>query len=383
MRPQVVGHLLGQLAGRVLGHLVERVPVWAVQHPGDVDDQPRACLDHHGRCQPRRIGGGAEPAGEHQVPVPPLDLPEPQRWVRRNLIPAPGVVDQQVQPPLLSADAAKYRAHLSIVGVITADRDPCAAAAGDLLGGLLDRARPAQCRRLAADASPGDKDRPAVFAENQRDSLAAAPAGASDQRNLVPVGTHRHLPSPPFTHLGQATDVAGPDMPPPVSASPAVGRTVSPAEDERRALTRQNLSGIVLDVRASRLVTLLLLLQARGQMTAAELAGELEVSVRTIQRDIEALSAAGVPVYSERGRDGGYRLVDGYRSRLTGLDREEVQALITIGAAGTARELGLGQALMSARLKLAASLPTEISQEISAAAGRFHLDARGWFTGRT
>jgi len=136
-------------------------------------------------------------------------------------------------------------------------------------------------------------------------------------------------------------------------------------------------------VRASRLVAMLLLLQARGQMTAAELAGELEVSVRTIQRDIEALSAAGVPVYSERGRDGGYRLVDGYRSRLTGLDRDEAQALITIGAAGPARELGLGQALMSARLKLAASLPTGISQEISAAAGRFHLDARGWFTART
>ncbi len=136
-------------------------------------------------------------------------------------------------------------------------------------------------------------------------------------------------------------------------------------------------------MRVSRLVAMLLLLQARGQMTAAELAGELEVSVRTIQRDIEALSAAGVPVYSERGRDGGYRLVDGYRSRLTGLDRDEAQALITIGAAGPARELGLGQALMSARLKLAASLPTGISQEISAAAGRFHLDARGWFTART
>ena len=135
-------------------------------------------------------------------------------------------------------------------------------------------------------------------------------------------------------------------------------------------------------MRASRLVAILLLLQAQGQMTAAELAGELEVSVRTIQRDLEALSAAGVPVYSERGRAGGYRLVDGYRSRLTGLDRDEAQALITFGAAGPAQELGLGQALMSARLKLAASLPAALRQQVSAAAGRFHLDAPGWFTTR-
>jgi len=135
-------------------------------------------------------------------------------------------------------------------------------------------------------------------------------------------------------------------------------------------------------VRASRLVAVLLFLQARGQMTAAELAGELEVSVRTIQRDLGALSAAGVPVYSERGRGGGYRLVDGYRSRLTGLDRDEAQALVAFGAAGPAHELGLGQALMSARLKLAASLPASLRQRALAAAGRFHLDAPGWFTAR-
>lgn len=125
---------------------------------------------------------------------------------------------------------------------------------------------------------------------------------------------------------------------------------------------------------------MLLLLQARGQMTAAELARELSVSVRTIQRDAEALGEAGVPLYSERGRAGGYRLIDGYRSRLTGLARDEAKALVAIGAAGPAAELGLGQALMSARLKLAASLPAELRQEAAAAAGRFHLDAPGWFT---
>ncbi|HEY3952880.1 MAG TPA: YafY family protein [Streptosporangiaceae bacterium] len=133
-------------------------------------------------------------------------------------------------------------------------------------------------------------------------------------------------------------------------------------------------------MRASRLVAILLLLQAKGQMTAAGMAGELEVSVRSIQRDIEALSAAGVPVYSQRGRAGGYRLVDGYQSRLTGLDTGEAQALVTFGAAVPAHELGLGQTLMSAQLKLVASLPAPLRQQALAAAGRFLLDAPGWFT---
>jgi predicted DNA-binding transcriptional regulator YafY len=133
-------------------------------------------------------------------------------------------------------------------------------------------------------------------------------------------------------------------------------------------------------MRASRLVTALLLLQSRGGMTAAELAAELEVSVRTIQRDMEELSAAGIPVYSERGRDGGYRLVDGYRSRLTGLEAGEAQALLAFGATSAAQQLGLGQALLSARLKLTAALPAALGQEVLAAGERFYLDAPGWFT---
>jgi predicted DNA-binding transcriptional regulator YafY len=141
-------------------------------------------------------------------------------------------------------------------------------------------------------------------------------------------------------------------------------------------------SGIVLVVRASRLVAMLLLLQARGRMTAAELASELAVSVRTIQRDAEALGQAGVPLYSERGRAGGYQLIGGYHSRLTGLARDEARALVAVGAAGPAGELGLGQALISARLKLAASLPAGLREEMVAAAGRFHLDAPGWFSAR-
>ena len=104
------------------------------------------------------------------------------------------------------------------------------------------------------------------------------------------------------------------------------------------------------------------------------------MSVRTIQRDIQALSVAGVPAYAERGRAGGYRLVDGYRSRLTGLSADEARALAAFGATGPAHELGLGQALMSAKLKLAAALPAPLRQQALAAAGRFHLDAPGWFT---
>ncbi len=142
------------------------------------------------------------------------------------------------------------------------------------------------------------------------------------------------------------------------------------------------MSGIVSAVRATRLMAMLLLLQARGGMTAVELATELAVSVRTIQRDAEALSTAGVPLYAERGRGGGYRLVGGYRTRLTGLARDEAQALLAVGATGPAAELGLGQALMSARLKLAAALPAELRAEVSVAAGRFHLDAPGWFATR-
>ena len=98
-------------------------------------------------------------------------------------------------------------------------------------------------------------------------------------------------------------------------------------------------------MRASRLVSLLLLLQQRGRTTAAELAEALEVSVRTIYRDLEALSAAGVPVYAEAGRNGGCQLVDGYRTRLTGLTTKEAEALFAAGVTGPIGQLGLGTVL--------------------------------------
>ncbi|OEJ29685.1 transcriptional regulator [Streptomyces agglomeratus] len=132
-------------------------------------------------------------------------------------------------------------------------------------------------------------------------------------------------------------------------------------------------------MRAARLIKMVLLLQSRPSMTAAELARELEVSERTITRDAQALSEAGVPVYADRGRTGGYRLIGGYRTRLTGLARSEAEALFLSGLPGALREMGLDDAASAARLKVSAALLPSLRDASDTAAQRFHLDAPGWY----
>jgi predicted DNA-binding transcriptional regulator YafY len=132
-------------------------------------------------------------------------------------------------------------------------------------------------------------------------------------------------------------------------------------------------------MRASRLLTILLLLQTRGRMTAGQLAEQLEVSVRTIYRDIESLHSAGVPLYGDAGPAGGYRLVDGYRTRLTGLTAAEAESLFLTGLPGPAAQLGLGAAVAAARLKLTAALPPEHRDRARRVQERFHLDAPAWY----
>jgi predicted DNA-binding transcriptional regulator YafY len=132
-------------------------------------------------------------------------------------------------------------------------------------------------------------------------------------------------------------------------------------------------------MRASRLVSMMLLLQARGRMTADDLAAELEVSVRTIYRDVEALHSSGVPLYGEPGRDGGYRLLDGYRTRLTGLTGDEAAALALTALPGPAAELGLGMAATAAAVKIRAALSAELRERADHVDRRLHVDPRDWY----
>ncbi|MGS2589352.1 helix-turn-helix transcriptional regulator [Streptomyces hebeiensis] len=127
-------------------------------------------------------------------------------------------------------------------------------------------------------------------------------------------------------------------------------------------------------MRADRLVSLVLLLRQRGRMTAETLARELEVSTRTVLRDIEALSAAGVPVYAERGRHGGFALLHDFQMPLTGLNPDEALALLVAGSRRGAQLFGLGSALASAMLKVVDALPEELRDTAAGAAQRLLID---------
>ena len=127
-------------------------------------------------------------------------------------------------------------------------------------------------------------------------------------------------------------------------------------------------------MRADRLVSLMLLLRQRGQLSAAVLARELEVSTRTVLRDIEALSAAGIPVYAERGRHGGFALLPGFRTDLTGLNHDEAVALLVARSRRGAGAFGLGPALASAMLKVVEALPEGSRDTAAGAAQRLLVD---------
>jgi predicted DNA-binding transcriptional regulator YafY len=134
-------------------------------------------------------------------------------------------------------------------------------------------------------------------------------------------------------------------------------------------------------MRASRLLSILMLLQSRGRLSAQALSEALEVSVRTIHRDIDELSAAGVPIWADRGRLGGFQLQPGWRTRVDGLTAPEAQAMFLGGLPGPAAELGLGEAMASAQLKLLAALPAGWREDARRVSARFHLDPVDWYRG--
>ena len=132
-------------------------------------------------------------------------------------------------------------------------------------------------------------------------------------------------------------------------------------------------------MRADRILGLLLLLQARGQMTARQLATELEVSERTIYRDIDALTLAGIPIYAEVGQGGGYGLVDAYRTDLTGMTQDELRAILSLSIPAPLQDLGIADDLRSALRKLTAATACASDFVSLDMQRRIHVDSTSWF----
>ncbi|RZJ60938.1 MAG: WYL domain-containing protein [Acidovorax sp.] len=132
-------------------------------------------------------------------------------------------------------------------------------------------------------------------------------------------------------------------------------------------------------MRASRLLSLQMLLETQGRMSATVLADALEISVRTLYRDVDQLSAAGVPIYAERGRHGGFALLPGWKTTLTGLTPSEAQAVFLSGLPGPAQQLGLGDEVAGARLKLLSALPAAWREDAQRVSTRLHLDPVDWY----
>ncbi len=131
-------------------------------------------------------------------------------------------------------------------------------------------------------------------------------------------------------------------------------------------------------MRASRLLSILILLQIHGRVSARALAERFEVSKRTIYRDVDELSAAGVPIYAERGASGGFALLDGWQTKLTGMTGEEAEAILLSSLPSAAADLGLGETAATARLKLFAAMPAQSSEAAQRVADRFHFDPVPW-----
>jgi predicted DNA-binding transcriptional regulator YafY len=132
-------------------------------------------------------------------------------------------------------------------------------------------------------------------------------------------------------------------------------------------------------MRASRLLSIQMLLETRGRMSAQALAEALEVSLRTLYRDVDELTIAGVPIYAERGRNGGYQLMAGWKTSLTGLTTAQAQAVFLMGLAGPAAQLGWGRELADAELKLVAALPANQRDGAQRVQSRFHVDTLAWY----